>query len=222
MIYADEMPPAVAAIPISLILIAAVAGVAMMALFRLASRPAAIRRVKRSVQAHLLELRLFGDEPALIWKAQIGLLAANARYLAAMLLPIAVAAAPFTLAFPYLQRAYGEIPAPVGSETVVTAKLRRGIEADSMPRLIAPVGMRVESAAVRIPAAHEVVWRVRIVGPVADAPRLDGEGAVERVEMPGRAARYPLGPVALPWEAWFAMVSITAALLVKKRLGVVF
>jgi hypothetical protein len=32
-------------------------------------------------------MRLFTDEPSLVWKAQAGLLAANARYIGLMLLP---------------------------------------------------------------------------------------------------------------------------------------
>lgn len=55
--------------------------IAMLWLFRRTSNQAAIRKVKRELHAHLYEMRLFIDEPLLIWKAKWGLIMANVRYL---------------------------------------------------------------------------------------------------------------------------------------------
>src|ERR1039458_4644664 len=69
-------------IPIGLLL-----GVAMLWVFGRWSNQKAIKAAKRRVEACLYEMRLFTDEPSLVWKAQAGLLAANARYIGLMLLP---------------------------------------------------------------------------------------------------------------------------------------
>src|SRR5579863_9965291 len=118
--YVDQMTPAVESLPVSLAVFSVVAGVAMLLLFRAVSRPDAIRTAKRRMQARLLELRLFGDEPALVWRAQTGLLAANVLYLRAMLIPILAVAIPFVLLFPHLDAIYGRAPLPPGAATVLT------------------------------------------------------------------------------------------------------
>src|ERR1022692_4687199 len=69
-------------IPIGLLL-----GVAMLWVFGRWSNQKAIKAAKRRVEACLYEMRLFTDEPSLVWKAQAGLLAANARYIGLMLVP---------------------------------------------------------------------------------------------------------------------------------------
>src|SRR5262245_35956842 len=69
-------------------------GIAMLWVFRRTSNPEGIARAKARVMAHLYELRLFPDEPVLIWKAQWGLLKANARYAGMMLVPVAVMGLP--------------------------------------------------------------------------------------------------------------------------------
>jgi len=169
--YADQMPPNIAALPLSLVAISVAAGVVMMLLFKVASNPAAIKRAKRKVQAQLLALRLFGDEPALVWRAQMRLLTGNARYLAVMLVPVVAAAIPFVLAYPHLEALYGRAALPVGSETVLTVRLR----AAGMPppaKLEAPAGLVAETPEVRIPALGEVSWRLRAAGPVSEPVRI--------------------------------------------------
>jgi hypothetical protein len=257
--YADQLPPQVIGLPFSLVLISVVAGIVMMLLFKVASNPAAIRRAKRRVQAQLLALRLFGDEPALVWSAQTRLLTGNARYLGIMLAPVLVAAIPFVLAYPHLEAVYGRAPLPVGSETVLTVHLR---QPSSEPvRLDAPAGLAVETPAVRIRDMREISWRLRASGQVSQpvtihlgnlevtkavqvgsasgyltetrpasalAWLLDpgespiGSPQVESVRVAYRAQRLSAFGLEWPWEAWFILISVIVALLVKNRLGVVF
>ena len=160
--YADQMAPQVAALPFSLVLFAAVTGVAMALLFRLASRPAAIRSAKRRAQAQFLALRLFADEPAVVWRAQMRLLAANVRYLGVLLVPTAAAAVPFILAFPQLEALYGRVALRVGSETVLTVRMERG---GAQPVLETPPGLHVETPGVD--AASETSWELLVTGPVS-------------------------------------------------------
>jgi hypothetical protein len=57
---------------LSLGLISLLAGVVMLWVFRRVSNQGAIRVAKKRLQAHLYELRLFADEPRLVWRAQKG------------------------------------------------------------------------------------------------------------------------------------------------------
>ncbi len=72
---------------LGLVVISVLTGVAMLLVLQRVSDPVRIRLAKRKVQAHLLELRMFQDEPRVIWGAQKALLGANLRYMALMLRP---------------------------------------------------------------------------------------------------------------------------------------
>src|ERR1017187_7527376 len=78
---------------LGLALISATAGVGMLWIFRHASNQTQIRIVKRRVQAHLMELRIYIDEPSVMWRAQKALFVSNLRYLGLMLRPALLTAA---------------------------------------------------------------------------------------------------------------------------------
>jgi hypothetical protein len=109
-------------------------------------------------------MRLFTDEPMLIWKAQWGLLTANAKYIGLMLVPALVASIPMILLFAQLECFYGHSPIQVGREAIVTAHMNAPAEADP-PTLHAPQGIEVETPAVRADGGREISWRIRAVGP---------------------------------------------------------
>ena len=69
----------------------------MLWVFARVSNQDAIRRTKKRLQAYLLELRLFGDEPALLWKSQKDLLRTNVRYLSLMLGPALILTVPVVI-----------------------------------------------------------------------------------------------------------------------------
>jgi hypothetical protein len=192
MAYADQMPPQVLSLPLSLVLASAAFGILTMLLFRMASNPASILRAKRAVQAQLLALRLFGDEPALVWQAQGRLLTANLRYIGAMLAPIIAAAIPFLIAFPQLEALYGRAPVPVGGETVLTLRLSKPFpDPLPLPRLITPAGLRVETPGVRVRGAGEVSWRLQAGGPVSEPVQIEWrDGTVSKSVQVGTGRGY--------------------------------
>ena len=170
-----------------LAVVSALAGVGMLWLFGRTSNQAAIRRTKRRLQAHLLELRLFGDEPSLIWKAQAGLLAYNAKYIALMLVPVAILSVPMVLLLMHLESFYGMRPLPVGEEAIVTVQMRGALEA----KLEAPEGIAVETPGVRVPSEQQVSWRIRPVKEGSGALRVvTPEGAFEKQIAAGGGWRY--------------------------------
>src|SRR5689334_18163049 len=87
---------------LGLALISAAAGIGMLWVFQKVSNQDKIRAVKRRVQAHLLELRIYRDEPAVMWRAQKSLLAANLRYMGLMLQPAILLTIPFAILLVHL------------------------------------------------------------------------------------------------------------------------
>lgn len=150
----------------SLALISAAAGVAMLFVFRATSNQSAIRAAKNRVIAHLLELRLFADEPAVMWRAQVALLRANLRYLAATAVPALCIAVPMVILLLHLEAYYGRAPLLPGTPAIVTVHMRSPIT-DESPHLVAPSGLAVETPPVRVLDRDEVSWRIRPIRAVS-------------------------------------------------------
>ncbi|MGH9620572.1 MAG: hypothetical protein ACRD45_12845 [Bryobacteraceae bacterium] len=137
-------------------------GVVFLFAFRQFSNQRAIRATRRRVQASLYELRLFVDEPRLVWRAQGTLLWVNLRYLGLMLVPALILCVPVALLIAFLEPYYGKAPLVAGQPTIVTVKLHHPLSAAfTDPVLQAPPGFAVETPGVRIPVKREISWRVR-------------------------------------------------------------
>jgi hypothetical protein len=187
---------------LGLALISAAAGVGMLWVFQKTSNQAAIRAVKRLVQAHLLELRIYRDEPGVMWRAQKSLLAANLRYMGLMLQPALIMGLPCAILLVHLDAFYGRAPLPVGAQTIVTMGLG-GAAGGGIPVLDAPRGVTVETSAVRVLDRGEVSWRIRPHAAVSGLLRIhvDG-GAVEKRIEAGPGPRFVPGrKVSSLWDA---------------------
>lgn len=147
------MPAFASLVPISIL-----AGMGMLLVFRHASDQAAVRRAKGIAQAHLLEFRLFMDEPRLILRAQRDLIVANARFLRLMLRPVVVLALPMGLLLAGLEAFYGHAPLRVGYPAIVTAQLK---DTAAILALKASPEIAVENPPVHVPAERQVSWRIR-------------------------------------------------------------
>ncbi len=143
---------------VSLIPISVLSGIGMLLVFRHASDQTAVRRAKSLAQAHLLEFRLFLDEPGLILRAQRDLIVANLRFLKLMLWPVLWLAIPMALLLGVLEGWYGYAPLPVGEPAIVTAQLK---DAGVPLALKASGKIAVETPPVRAVAERQVSWRIK-------------------------------------------------------------
>jgi hypothetical protein len=172
------------------------AGVGMLLVLRRASNPVRIRGVKRLVKAYLLEMRIYRDEPAVVWRSQISLLTSNLRYVALMLQPAVWLALPLALLLVHLDAFYGRAPLTVGREAIVTMSMLPPFDMRGpAPALTAPDGISVETAPLRALSDRQVSWRIRpIVSSAGDLRfELAGDTVLKQVEarsasrfMPGR------------------------------------
>jgi hypothetical protein len=143
-----------------------VAGMAMLWVFRRTSNPQAIGRAKARMAAHLYEMRLFPDEPALIWRAQAGLLRANVRYLGLMLIPALVMSLPMAALVSELECFYGRRPLEPGRDAILTVQLKTG-SAAAAPVIRVPEGIAVETGGVRVDGGRQISWRIRAARPAS-------------------------------------------------------
>jgi hypothetical protein len=244
-----------------LTVLAAAMGAAMLWVFGRTSNQERMKQVKRRVQAGLLELRIFVDEPAISLRAQRGLIAANLNYLVLALRPALWMTVPIALLVIHLEAFYGRAPLPLGEPALVTMRMTADwIPSAPPPVLITPSNVAILGAPVRVEAAREVSWRILPHSPVSDRLifRYNGQEVAKWMEAgdrqryvtgrrvrsgwetllsPGESRmrsdfaewieiRYPAADLRIfglhvNWLAWFVIVSMVAALLLKKRFGVV-
>jgi hypothetical protein len=130
---------------VSLVLISVACGLGVAWIFHRTSDRTAVQVARKRVYAHLLEFRLFADDPRLIFRAQLALIAENARLFRLLLPPLLISAVPLAWIALQLDAVYGSRPLPVGRAAVVTAQL----EKDAVLSLDGPPEISVETPPVR-------------------------------------------------------------------------
>jgi len=160
-------------LPFSLIIISVLTGFALLWVFRMTSNQEAVKETKKRLQARLLEMRLYGDDPGTVFKAQGALLRLNARYLALMLRPAVFATVPMVLLLLVMDGFYGKQPLDLNHSAIVTVQLSAPADAE----LEAPDGIEVETPAVRAMSDSQVSWRIRPTRDVSGELRIVSNGA---------------------------------------------
>jgi hypothetical protein len=214
------------------------------------SNQADIARAKNLAQAHLLESRVYMDEPLLVLRSQRALLADQARLLALLGWPLLIASVPMLLLLGQLEALYGRAPLRPGEATVVTVKLG---DADGEISLVAPADIAVETPPVHVSRSHEVSWRIRPMRPVSALLHFRAGGAevtksvlarwsvgytsehkagsayaflIHPTELPDTHARWievrypPATVLGLHWLVWFLLLTTVSGLLLRRPLGV--
>ena len=164
----------------TLIPISVLAGVAILLVFRYTSDPTSVRRAKGIAQAHLLEFRLFMDDPVLVLRAQRDLVLANLRFMRLMLRPFLWMLVPMGLLLAFLEAFYGHVPLRVRDAAIVTVQMRN-VAADVM--LQAPAQIAIETPAVHVMAERQASWRIRPLRAITAELQIvhDGRVATKRI-----------------------------------------
>jgi len=162
----------------TLIPISVLAGIAILLVFRYTSDASAVRRAKGIAQAHLLEFRLFMDDPVLVLRAQRDLIVANVHFMRLMLRPFLWMLVPMGLLLAFLESFYGHAPIRPGESAIVTAGVRN---AAAGLTLQAPPEIAVETPAVHVLADKQISWRIRpLHAATTELQILDGSRAITK------------------------------------------
>jgi hypothetical protein len=187
-----------------------------------------IARVKAQAHAHLLELRLFMDEPAQILRSHWALVVDNARMLRLLLPSLLILAVPMVLVLWGLDAMYGRAPLRVGEPAVVSTESRYN-------SISTPDGVIVETKPLFIQATGQRSWRIR---PVRSASGIVTAGSGQRRIVAGSEIAYLPEPLVgaspiqigypratvfgVHWLVWFVLLSTAAAFVLRRPLRVVF
>ena len=222
----------------SLTAIALVVSGALLWIFRRFSNRERVALAKRKIRAQLYAMRLFGGDPALLFRAQKQLLIWNARYLGVMLRPAVIAMVPCIILFTQLDHVYGNRPLGPGESAIVTVQFSPASNLGALQPALEGRGVAVETPPVRIPELREACWRIRAGSVGSGSVWLRAGGAtVSRVVETGTSLRYFPGAAVLstadpvrrievaypraylcvfgwevPWLVWFLGVGMLAML----------
>ncbi len=137
-------------------------GLLMLLIFRLTSNQAGIKNVKDKIKAHLLELRLFNDNLNVSLKAQSQILRYNLRYIGYSFKPLLVMIIPLILILVQLNVWFGYEPILPGESAILKVKLEETAKLLELPATVEPpVGIMVETPALRVEDEKEIDWRIR-------------------------------------------------------------
>ena len=187
-----------------------------------------IARWKSQAQAHLLELRLFSDDPAQILRSQRELVIDNFRLMRLLLRPLLILALPTALAIWGLDALFRRAPLRVDEAAVVSADSRHS-------SIATPDGVVVETKPVFVQAMDQTSWRIRPLRAMSGTLRI---GSMEERIVAGTGFAYlpdrfiagnniyigyPRATVlGLHWLLWFVLFSLIAAFVLRRPMRVVF
>jgi hypothetical protein len=201
-----------------LVACAILSGVLTTLVLRGTTRAEALRAAFNRIYAHLLEFRLFFDEPWLIWRAQVSLMGDNLKLLRLLLPATLILSLPMVWLIVQLDRVYGSRALRPGEVAVVTAQLEAPLLDTDRVELTTSGDVAVDSQPVRIFRDQQVVWRVRarsLARPELQV-RLNGRVVGRR----SVTLEYPKASGTVPWLVWFGAVSAISGVMTTRILGV--
>jgi hypothetical protein len=159
-------------IALSLAAVSAAIGWIALWIFRNTVDLAKVRSNIKRIHAHLLEFRLFYDEPPLIWRAQKSILRENLRFCFLLARPALILTLPLAWLLVQLDTVYGYAPLRVGEPSVVTAQVAGQFGPEDIANLETPPEISVETPPIRSLVDRQISWRIRALGPVRGSLRL--------------------------------------------------
>jgi len=148
---------------ISLVALSLVTGVGMAVVFKYTSNPKAIKRTKDKLKGRILEMRIYQDDPLLIFKALGRTLLSNFSYLGSMLKPIAILIIPVMIIFMQMDERFGRSGLDVNDTTRLSVLLKDGKDPFATPvKLSSEQGIVIDTKPVRVARTREIDWRLKV------------------------------------------------------------
>lgn len=148
---------------LELVWLSLLTGVGMAWAFKVTSNQKAIKAAKDKIKAPILEMRLYQDDPFLIFQGLGGALRGNFRYLGHILVPFVVIVIPVMVIFMQMDQRYSKAQLIPGSTTLLSVQLRDGLDpftneiALELDNALKIVGNPVRDAVTR-----ETDWQIKV------------------------------------------------------------
>lgn len=145
----------------TLVLAAILFGALSQCWYRLTAHRAKVGVAVKRIAAQFLEMRLYFDQPRIVWRAHVQLLRWNMRLLRALAWPILLTSAPIAAFLIFAQPWFGYEPLHDRDFAVLIAQLR------GTPRELnlQASGIEMDLPPVRSAFDNQVTWRMRAIDP---------------------------------------------------------
>ncbi len=148
----------------SITIISAVAGVALLAVFKYISDQETRGKIWDSIHAHMLSLRLFKDSLSVTMRAEAQIFKGAFFLLVYSIIPLLVIIIPVTLLLAQMGQWYQVRPLNVGEQAIVIMKLNHHM-GEPFPEvsLDAAPAAEVTAGPVRVLSKGEIYWKIRAI-----------------------------------------------------------
>jgi hypothetical protein len=176
----------------SLGVVSALAGLAIMYVFRRWSDQHKLRATANRMLAHLMEFRLFVDEPALVMQAQHDLFVENWHLLRFLARPSLILVIPSIILLAQMDACYGRAPLRIGEAAVVTVQFKNTVRAAKIEIVLkTPTAIRAETPGVLIVSVNQMSWRIRPIARSSGELQVIGpEHAITKSIAAGQGVHY--------------------------------
>ncbi len=148
---------------LQLVWLSILSGFGMAYVFKLTSSQKAIRRAKNRIKARVLEMRLFQDDPVLIFRGLGGALQNNFVYVGTIFVPFLIIVVPAAIVFMQLDQRYSRTNFEPGSFALLTADLKIGFDPfETEIELHTNGGVTAEGKPVRDASTRGTAWQLLI------------------------------------------------------------
>ena len=138
----------------------------MLLVFRYTSNQQEIKNEKDKIKAHLMEMRLFKDDLAILMSAFMRVLLYNAKYMKQLIKPMLLLIVPMVFLLIHMNLWFGYRPLKIGEAAVLSVKLSDQKTGDlSNVEIEVDEGIIIETPSLRISELREVNWRIRAKDP---------------------------------------------------------
>lgn len=146
-----------------LVAVALITSIVVLLIFRVASKPKAVRRSRDRLLARVLELVLFKDDLVVNLGAFGRVLVANAQYVGTLIVPMVFSMVPVALILVQTYVWFGLRPLLPGEAALLTVQFSPSTSPlQQEATLDTSTDLKVESMPVRVPSRNEVSWRIRV------------------------------------------------------------
>lgn len=212
-----------------LFLVSALATLAAFVLLPFTSNNSRRERLWRQLWANLFAVRLYADEPRVVFESLLGVITANVKLLINTLPALVVMSAIGIVLFGPLDRIFGSVPFEISTPRVLTVKLKNMDGAWPDVRLETPDWIAVDSPPVHVFKDPEISWRIRVnKRSVGVVKVIAGGNTVETridtrpwpttfqvmssdLSTPGPERTLSFMGISLHWIWWFSIFSILVA-----------
>lgn len=146
---------------LQLVWLSLLTGFGMAYVFKLTSSQRAIKRAKDRIKARILEMRLYQDDPVLIFRGLGGALRNNLVYLGTIFVPFLIIVVPVAIVFMQLDQRYSRTNFEPGATGLLTVQLGEGVDPFQTPvELTLANGVALRGNPVRDSVTRETVWKL--------------------------------------------------------------